>query len=70
MRLVARVIPAALLLTVLARTCVAMDPQATHMTPPPQPPLVIVSHDNFDDVRSAFNAAVARPRVIAMLSPT
>jgi hypothetical protein len=31
---------------------------------------VYVSRDNFDDLRSAFNSATDRPRVIALFSPT
>jgi len=58
------------LLSLLARASAADHPEATHLTPPPQPPLVYVSRDNFDDLRSAFNSAMDRPRVIAMLSPT
>ncbi len=41
----------------------------THITPPPQPPLVVLS-DSLGEVRAAFNAAADRPRVLLMLSPT
>ena len=41
----------------------------THITPWPQPPLVVLS-DSVGEVRTAFNAAADRPRVLLMLSPT
>jgi len=43
--------------------------EPTHITPPPQPPLVALS-DSLGEVRAAFNAAADRPRVLLMLSPT
>ena len=43
--------------------------ELTHITPPPQPPLVALS-DSLGEVRAAFNAAANRPRVLLMLSPT
>jgi hypothetical protein len=58
------------LLGLLALAGAAAEPEPTHLTPPPQPPLVFVSRDNFDNLRSAFNSATDRPRVIAMFSPT
>lgn len=70
MRLVARLGASLGLLILFVRSCLASNPEATHITPPPQPALVFVSRDNFDDIRSAFNAAMDRPRVIAMFSPT
>lgn len=70
MRFNARRFASAVLLSLLVPACAAGDPEATHLTPPPQPPLVFVSRDNFDDLRSAFNSATDRPRVIALFSPT
>jgi len=43
--------------------------ELTHITPPPQPPLAVLS-DSLGEVRAAFNAAADRPRVLLMLSPT
>jgi len=43
--------------------------ELTHITPPPQPPLVALG-DSLGEVRAAFNAAANRPRVLLMLSPT
>jgi hypothetical protein len=43
--------------------------ELTHITPPPQPPLVALG-DSLGEVRVAFNAAANRPRVLLMLSPT
>lgn len=42
---------------------------STHVTPSPQPPLVVLG-DSVAGVRAAFNAAADRPRVLVMLSPT
>lgn len=70
MRFIASLFASAVLLSLLARATAAESPEATHLTPPPQPPLVYVSRDNFDDLRSAFNSATDRPRVIALFSPT
>jgi hypothetical protein len=44
--------------------------QATHIVPPPQPPLVILGDRGIDPVRDAFRAADGIPRVILMMSPT
>ena len=43
--------------------------ELTHITPPPQPPLVALG-DSLGEVRATFNAAANRPRVLLMLSPT
>jgi hypothetical protein len=43
--------------------------EITHTTPPPQPPLTLVE-DSVDVVRSAFNAALDRPRLLLLFSPT
>lgn len=70
MRWIASLFASGVLLGMFAGASAAANPEATHLTPPPQPPLVFVSRDNFDDIRSAFNSAMDRPRVIALLSPT
>jgi hypothetical protein len=44
--------------------------EATHMTPPPQPPLEVIADGNLEPVRELFNRLADRPRVLAMLSPT
>ena len=44
--------------------------QATHIVPPPQPPLVILGDRGIDPVRDAFRAADDIPRVVLMMSPT
>ena len=43
--------------------------EITHTTPPPQPPLAVVG-DSVDAVRTAFNTAQDRPRLLLMFSPT
>jgi hypothetical protein len=63
------------LLCALALTALGAGPSTpavvdtTHVTPSPQPPLVVLS-DSVSAVRAAFNAAADRPRVLVMLSPT
>jgi hypothetical protein len=57
-------------LTLLTRPCAAADQEATHVTPPPQPPLVMVTGAQCDDLRAAFNSAADRPRLLAIFSPT
>lgn len=57
----------------LALLPLVLGPQtadSTHTTPAPQPPLADVSQDSLASLRSAFNAASDRPRVLAMFSPT
>ena len=44
--------------------------EATHIVPPPQPPLVILDADGIAPVRDAFRAADGMPRVILLMSPT
>jgi hypothetical protein len=44
--------------------------EATHMTPPPQPPLAVIADRNLEPVRELFNRLADRPRVLAMFSPT
>ena len=44
--------------------------EATHIVPPPQPPLVILGDRGIDPVRDAFRAADGMPRVLMMMSPT
>jgi hypothetical protein len=48
----------------------AVGQEATHMTPPGQPPLTVLTDRNVEPVRSRFNQFVDRPRVLALLSPT
>jgi hypothetical protein len=40
-----------------------------HLTPAGQPPLDVLDFDNFDEVKSAFNDAADRTRMIVMVSP-
>jgi hypothetical protein len=69
-RLAAALTAGLVVLICVARMCAAVNREATHITPPPQPPLAIITEDNFDDLRAAFNAGADRPRVLVMLSPT
>ncbi len=48
----------------------AQEREFTHLTPPPQPPLVEVGQDDLAGLREAFNAASDRPRILLILSPT
>lgn len=45
-------------------------PEATHITPPPQPPLAVVPEDGVDTLREVFNRHSNVPRLLVMLSPT
>lgn len=44
--------------------------EATHMTPPPQPPLAVIADRNLEPVRELFNRLADRPRALVLLSPT
>ena len=48
----------------------AEEREFTHLTPPPQPPLVEVGQDDLAGLRDAFNAGSDRPRILVILSPT
>jgi hypothetical protein len=41
-----------------------------HRVPTGQPPLVALTPDNFDQLRTTFNAAPGQVRIILLLSPT
>ncbi len=65
--------PIAVLLAALALLPLAAgaeERESTHLTPPPQPPLVEVGQDNLAGLKEAFNAGVDRPRILVILSPT
>jgi len=57
------------MVTLVAGVSARAAVELTHITPPPQPPLAVV-RDSLGAVREAFNAAVHRPRLVMMLSPT
>lgn len=38
--------------------------------PTGQPPLVLLTSTNFDELQTAFNAAVGEVRIVLLLSPT
>lgn len=44
--------------------------EATHIVPPPQPPLMILGETGVTPVRDAFRAADGMPRVVLLMSPT
>lgn len=48
----------------------AQEREFTHLTPPPQPPLVEVGQDTLASLRKAFNTSADRPRILVILSPT
>ncbi len=48
----------------------AVEPELTHMTPPPQPPLAVVPEGDVTPVRELFNREASHPRLLVMLSPT
>jgi hypothetical protein len=44
--------------------------EATHMTPPPQPPVAVIPGRDLAAVREIFNRDSDRPRILTLLSPT
>jgi len=48
----------------------ALEPLATHMTPPPQPPLGAIDGLDLAPVKTLFNRDADRFRVLVLLSPT
>ncbi len=48
----------------------AVEPEATHMTPPPQPPLEVLHGKDAEPVRQRFNQFADRTRIVTLLSPT
>lgn len=58
-----------LALALLPAAAGGVEQEATHITPPPQPPLAVIS-DSLAALKAAFNAASDRPRVLLELSPT
>ncbi|TMQ70134.1 MAG: hypothetical protein E6K80_09435 [Candidatus Eisenbacteria bacterium] len=60
-----------IVLTILiAAAARADEPNATHITPAPQPPIQAISGLDLTPVRSLFNREADRPRILVMLSPT
>lgn len=62
--------PALLALGVAASASWAVEPLATHMTPPPQPPIEAIQGRDVTPVQTLFNRDADRPRVLVLLSPT
>jgi hypothetical protein len=54
----------------LAASSRALVPEATHMTPPPQPPLEVIRGLDVTPLRDQFNRFADRPRVLILVSPT
>lgn len=70
MRLAAGLKPSLVALWLVVRVSAAASHEATHITPPPQPPLAMITAESLGDFQAAFNAAADRTRVLALLSPT
>lgn len=51
-----------------ARAAAALE--LLHLTPASQPPMDVLDFDNFDEMKSAFNDASDRTRVVLMVSPS